>query len=103
MCDEFEGVEHNLWSSDSRPVYRGIHALRSSKPIPRCNAVRAEGGGLLTDSTEVKARWAGYFERLLLTKLIHQLLRWMSGVLLSQLLTLQSTVIHVHLWKHRLW
>ena len=38
-----EGVEHHLCSSDSRPAYRGIHALRSSKPIPRCTAVRAEG------------------------------------------------------------
>ena len=27
-----EGVEQHLWSSDSRPVYRGIRALRSSKP-----------------------------------------------------------------------
>ena len=38
--------------------------MHCSKPVPWCNAVRAEGGGLLTDSTEVKARWAGYFERL---------------------------------------
>ena len=59
-----EGLEHHLWSSDSRPAYRGIHALRSSKPIPRCTAVRAEGGGLLPKESEVKARWAGYFERL---------------------------------------
>ena len=58
------GVEHHLWSSDSHPTYRGIHALRSSKPIPRCTAVRAEGGGLLTEESEVKARWAGYFQRL---------------------------------------
>ena len=59
-----EGVEHHLWSSDSRPAYRGIRALRSSKPIPRCAAVRAEGGRLLTEESEVKACWAGYFERL---------------------------------------
>ena len=58
-----EGVEHHLWSSDSHPVYRGIHALRSSKPVPWCTAVRAEGGGLLTQESEVKARWAGYFEQ----------------------------------------
>ena len=51
-------------SNDSRPAYRGICALRSLKPIPRCTAVRAEGGGLLTEESEVKARWAGYFERL---------------------------------------
>ena len=59
-----EGVEHHLWSSDSLPDYRGIRALRSSKPVPRCTAVRVEGGGLLTEDSEVKARWAGYFERL---------------------------------------
>ena len=59
-----EGVEHHLWPSDSRPAYRGIHALRPSKPIPWCTAVRAEGGGLLTEESEVKARWAGSFERL---------------------------------------
>ena len=59
-----EGVEHHLWSRHSRPAYRGIHALRSSKPIPRCTAVRAEGGGLLTEESEVKACWAGYLERL---------------------------------------
>ena len=59
-----EGVEHHLWSSDSRPAYRGIRTLRSSKPIHRCTAVRAEGGGLLTEESEVKARWTGYFERL---------------------------------------
>ena len=59
-----EGVEHHLWSSNSRPAYRGIHALHSSKPIPRRTAVRAEGGGLLTEESEVKARWSGYFEQL---------------------------------------
>ena len=46
-----EGVEHHLWSSDSRPAYRGICALRSSKPIPRCTAVGAEGGRLLTEES----------------------------------------------------
>ena len=40
-----EGVEHHLWSSDSHPAYRGIHALRSSKPVSWCAAVKAEGGG----------------------------------------------------------
>ena len=58
-----EGVEHHLWTGDSRPAYRGIRALRSSKPIPRCTAVRAESGRLLTEESEVKAHWAGYFER----------------------------------------
>ena len=61
MCEESEVVEHHLWSRDSRPAYRGICALRSSKPIPSCTAVRAEGGRLLTEKSEVKARWAGYF------------------------------------------
>ena len=56
-----EGVEHHLSSGDSHPAYRGIHALRSSKPIPRCTAFRAEGGGLLTEESEVKACWASYF------------------------------------------
>ena len=46
-----EGVEHHLWSSDSCPAYRGIRALRCSKPIPRCTAVRAESGGLLTEES----------------------------------------------------
>ena len=45
-----EGVDHYLWSSNSHPASRGIHALRSSKPVPRCTAFRAEGGGLLTRS-----------------------------------------------------
>ena len=36
------------------------------------------------------------------TRLIHQLWSWMSGVLLSLLLTLKSTVIYFRLWKHRL-
>ena len=57
-----EGVEHHLWSSDSHPAYRGIRALRSYKPIARCTAVRAEGGRLLTEESEVKACWAGWFE-----------------------------------------
>ena len=58
MC---EGVEHHLWSSDCHPAYRGIRTLHSSKPVPRCGA---ESGGLLTEQSTVKARWAGYFERL---------------------------------------
>ena len=59
-----EGVEHHLWSSDSRPAYRGICALRSSKPIPQCTAVTVEGGRLLTEESNVKAGWASYFEHL---------------------------------------
>ena len=64
MREICEGVEHHLWSSDSRPAYRGIRALRSSKPIPRCTAVRAEGGGLLTEESEVKALLSGSFVKL---------------------------------------
>ena len=65
MCKEHvSGVEHHLWSNDYRPAYRGIHALCSSKPIPRCTAVRVEGGGLLTEESEVKAHRAGYFKHM---------------------------------------
>ena len=59
-----EGVEHHLWSSNSRPAYRGTRKLHSSKPVPRSTALRAEGSGLLTKESEVKARWTGYFEQL---------------------------------------
>ena len=86
-----EGVEHHLWSGDSRPAYRGICALRSSKPIPRCSAVRAEGGRLLTEESEEKA--AGPVTLSGCTRLIHQLLSWR---------TLQSTVVQLRLWKRRL-
>ena len=58
-----EGVEHHLWLSDFQP-YRGIRALRSSKPITLCTAVREEGGGLLTEECKVKASWASNFQRL---------------------------------------
>ena len=44
-----EGVEHHLWSSYSRPAYRGMCALCYSYPVPQCTAVRAEGSGLLTE------------------------------------------------------
>ena len=63
MCEESERVERHLSSSGSRSAYRGICALCSSKPVPWCTAVRAEGGELLTEESEVKACWAGYFER----------------------------------------
>ena len=64
MCEESEGLEHHLWLSDSCPAYRPIRALRSSKPVPWYIAVRVEGGGLFVEESEVKVRWAGYFERL---------------------------------------
>ena len=59
-----EGVEHHLWSSDSCHPNREMCALSSSTPVPRYTAVRAEGGGLFTEESEVKAHWAGYFEQL---------------------------------------
>ena len=58
ICEE---VEHQLWSSDSRPAYRGMHALHSSKPISRCTAVRVEA---VDRGVRSEGRWAGYFERL---------------------------------------
>ena len=94
------GVEHHLWSSDSRPAYRGIHALRSSKPVPWCTAVRAEDRWLMPEESEVKACWVFYFERLYQADppAVESDVR----VLLSLLLTLQSTAVHLRLWKHRL-
>ena len=50
ICD---GVEHHLWSSDSRPAYRRIHALHFFKPIPQCTAIREEGGRHLTEESKV--------------------------------------------------
>ena len=38
--------------------------MSSSKPFPRCTVVRAEGVGLLTEGSEVKTLWAGYFGQL---------------------------------------
>ena len=96
-----EGVEHHLWSSDSHSASRGIHALHSSKPVPRCTAVRAEGGGLLTAESDMEARWAGYFEQMY--QAVPLAVELDVGVLLSQLQTLKLTVIHLCLWKHRLW
>ena len=56
MWEESEGVEHQLWSSDSWHASREIYALHSSKTVPQCTAVRAKGGELLTEESEVKAR-----------------------------------------------
>ena len=36
--------------------------MHSSKPTPECAAVKAEGGRLLIEESEMKARWAGFFE-----------------------------------------
>ena len=95
-----EGVEHQLWTGDSHPACRGICTLRSSKPIPQCTAVRAAGGVVLREESEVQACWAGYFEWL-----YHAgppAVEMNVRVLLSLLLILQLTVIHLCLWKHRL-
>ena len=72
----------------------------SSKPIPRWTAVRVEGGGFLTEASEVKAGWAGYFERLYLADppAVEVDVRGVT----TPILTLQSAFIHLPLWKHRL-
>ena len=97
-----EGVEHHLWSSESRPAYRGIRALRSSKRIPRCTAVRAECGRLLTEESEVKSRWAGYFERLYQADSPAVELE-VSVVTIPVADPPISNVVYLRLWKHRLW
>ena len=84
MCEESVRGRASLWSGDSHPAFRGICALCSSLPIPQCTAVRAEGGGLLIEESEVKARWAVTLSSC--TRLIHQLSSWMSGMSLSLLL-----------------
>ena len=95
-----EGVEHHVWSSDSYLANREICELHSFKPVLWCAAVRVEGGELLTEESEVRP--AGPITLSGCTRLMRQLSRCLSGVLLSLLLTLQSTVINLHLWKHRL-
>ena len=73
-----EGVAHHLWSSDSHHTYRGICALRSSKPIPRYTEVGTVVGGLLTEESEVKP--AGPVTLGGCTRIIHQLLSWIAEV-----------------------
>ena len=43
-----ETVESHLWSTDSRPAYRGIRTLCSSRPPPHCSTVKAANGTTLT-------------------------------------------------------
>ena len=62
-----ETVENHMWSTDSRPAYRGIRMLRSSRPPHRCSTVKAADGTTLGES-EIRARWAGYFEELYLVE-----------------------------------
>ena len=64
VCDT---VESNLWSNVSRPVCRGIRTLRSSRPWPRCTTLKPVDGTAMTVVSEIRARWAGYFEELYLT------------------------------------
>ena len=59
-----ETVESHLWSTDSRPAYRGIRTLRSSRAPPCCSTVKAADGTTLTGESEIRARWAGYFQEL---------------------------------------
>ena len=59
-----ERVESHLWSIDSRPAYRRIRTLRSSAPPPRCCIVKAADGTTLTGDSEIRTRWARYFEEL---------------------------------------
>jgi len=72
----------------------------SSKSVPRCTAVEADGDGLLMEESEVKARWASYFEWLCQADPLAVELD--VRVLLFVLLTLQSTVTHLCLWKYGL-
>ena len=41
-----------------------IFRLRPSRPPPRCSTVEAADGTTLTGESEIRARWAGYFEEL---------------------------------------
>jgi exonuclease III len=59
-----ENVESHLWSSDSQPAYRGIRRLCSPQSAPQPRTIKADDGEVLTDSSQVLTRWAGYFEQL---------------------------------------
>ena len=59
-----EAMESHLWSTYSRPAYRGIQTLRSSRAPPCCSTVKAADGTALTGESEIRARWARYFEEL---------------------------------------
>ena len=53
-----------MWSSDARPAYRGIQALRSVQSHPRFMSVKADTGEVLSEEDQVRACWADYFEQL---------------------------------------
>ena len=57
-------VESHLCTSDSRPAYNAIRALRSSKSVSGVSSVRAASGEVLTGESEVNSRWASFFEQL---------------------------------------
>ena len=59
-----ETVDSHMWSTDSRPAYRGVPTFRFSRPPPRCSTVKVADGTALTGESEIRARWAGYFEEL---------------------------------------
>ena len=87
MCEEsMRRYSVTCGQVNARAACRGLCALHSSKPVPRCTAVRAEGRGLLTEESEMEARWAGYFEQMY--QAVPLAVELDVGVLLSQLLTL---------------
>ena len=57
-------MESHLWSTDSRPAYRGKRTLRSSRLPPRCFTVKPADVTTLTGESEIWARLSGYFEEL---------------------------------------
>ena len=60
-----ETLESHLWSTDSRPAYRGIRTLQCSKPPPCCSTLRAADRTTLTEESDIRARWTGYFEEMI--------------------------------------
>ena len=57
-------VECHLGTADARPAYMALRKLRSGKSSQRDCTVKAADGKILVEESEVKARWAGYFEEL---------------------------------------
>ena len=50
--------------SDSKPAYKGIRTLRTSKPAPRFSSVRSVKVELLVEESEMRVLWAAYNEQL---------------------------------------
>ena len=59
-----ESVENHLWSSDSQPAYKGVRRLCSPQSAPQPRTIKSDAGDILSDSSQVLTRWAGYFEQL---------------------------------------